>query len=141
MPDFIHIHPDDNVAVALRAIPAGTCFAGRSTLSSPVSSVGSPTGFSSVSSSTSVVEKLPTPVLISDDGISYTWENTSFTKGYIYELNGEKLVLATARTSAYKKEKSLKKTEKVSLFFEKTEKFFKKQNSHPHGIIFYPLCQ
>ena len=28
MPDFIHIHPDDNVAVALRAIPAGTAFAG-----------------------------------------------------------------------------------------------------------------
>ena len=28
MPDFIHIHPEDNVAVALRAIPAGTDFAG-----------------------------------------------------------------------------------------------------------------
>ncbi len=28
MPDFIHIHPDDNVAVALRAIPAGTEFSG-----------------------------------------------------------------------------------------------------------------
>ena len=28
MPDFIHIHPDDNVAVALRAIPAGTVFEG-----------------------------------------------------------------------------------------------------------------
>jgi len=28
MPDFIHIHPDDNVAVALRPIPAGTVFAG-----------------------------------------------------------------------------------------------------------------
>ena len=28
MPDFIHIHPDDNVAVALHAIPAGTVFAG-----------------------------------------------------------------------------------------------------------------
>ena len=28
MPDFIHIHPDDNVAVALHAIPAGTEFAG-----------------------------------------------------------------------------------------------------------------
>ena len=28
MPDFIHIHPDDNVAVALRAIPAGTAFEG-----------------------------------------------------------------------------------------------------------------
>ena len=28
MPDFIHIHPTDNVAVALRAIPAGTEFAG-----------------------------------------------------------------------------------------------------------------
>jgi len=28
MPDFIHIHPDDNVAVALRAIPAGTVFDG-----------------------------------------------------------------------------------------------------------------
>ena len=28
MPDFIHIHPEDNVAVALRAIPAGTAFAG-----------------------------------------------------------------------------------------------------------------
>ena len=24
MPDFIHIHPDDNVAVALTAIAAGT---------------------------------------------------------------------------------------------------------------------
>ena len=28
MPDFIRIHPDDNVAVALRAVPAGTVFAG-----------------------------------------------------------------------------------------------------------------
>ncbi len=28
MPDFIHIHPSDNVAVALRPIPAGTVFAG-----------------------------------------------------------------------------------------------------------------
>ena len=28
MPDFIHIHPNDNVAVALRSIPAGTVFAG-----------------------------------------------------------------------------------------------------------------
>ena len=28
MPDFIHINPLDNVAVALRAIPAGTEFAG-----------------------------------------------------------------------------------------------------------------
>lgn len=28
MPDFIQIHPADNVAVALRAIPAGTVFAG-----------------------------------------------------------------------------------------------------------------
>ena len=28
MPDFIHIHPKDNVAVALRAIPAGTEFGG-----------------------------------------------------------------------------------------------------------------
>ena len=28
MPDFIHIHPDDNVAVALRPIAAGTVFAG-----------------------------------------------------------------------------------------------------------------
>ena len=28
MPDFIHIHPVDNVAVALRAIPAGTVFQG-----------------------------------------------------------------------------------------------------------------
>ena len=28
MPDFIHIHPDDNVAVALTAIAAGTSFAG-----------------------------------------------------------------------------------------------------------------
>lgn len=28
MPDFIHIHPQDNVAVALRPIPAGTVFAG-----------------------------------------------------------------------------------------------------------------
>ena len=28
MPDFIHIHPTDNVAVALRAIPAGTVFQG-----------------------------------------------------------------------------------------------------------------
>jgi len=28
MPDFIHIHPDDHVAVALRAIPAGTVFRG-----------------------------------------------------------------------------------------------------------------
>ena len=28
MPDFIHIHTEDNVAVALRAIPAGTAFDG-----------------------------------------------------------------------------------------------------------------
>lgn len=28
MPDFIHIHPKDNVAVALRTIPAGTAFEG-----------------------------------------------------------------------------------------------------------------
>ncbi len=28
MPDFIHIHPTDNVAVALHAIPAGTVFQG-----------------------------------------------------------------------------------------------------------------
>ena len=28
MPDFIHIHPKDNVAVALKTIPAGTAFAG-----------------------------------------------------------------------------------------------------------------
>lgn len=28
MPDFIHIHPSDNVAVALRPIPAGTVFSG-----------------------------------------------------------------------------------------------------------------
>ena len=28
MPDFIQIHPDDNVVVALHAIPAGTIFAG-----------------------------------------------------------------------------------------------------------------
>ena len=28
MPDFIHIHTKDNVAVALKAIPAGTAFAG-----------------------------------------------------------------------------------------------------------------
>ena len=28
MPDFIRIHPDDNVAVALRAVPAGTVFEG-----------------------------------------------------------------------------------------------------------------
>ena len=28
MPDFIHIHPSDNVAVALRPIPAGTAFEG-----------------------------------------------------------------------------------------------------------------
>ena len=28
MPDFIHIHPSDNVAVALRPIPAGTVFQG-----------------------------------------------------------------------------------------------------------------
>ncbi len=28
MPDFIHIHPADNVAVALRPIPAGTVFSG-----------------------------------------------------------------------------------------------------------------
>lgn len=33
MPDFIHIHPKDNVAVALRAIPAGTVFEGVSALS------------------------------------------------------------------------------------------------------------
>ncbi len=28
MPDFIHIHPDDNVAVALHPIAAGTVFMG-----------------------------------------------------------------------------------------------------------------
>ena len=28
MPDFIRIHPDDSVAVALRAVPAGTVFEG-----------------------------------------------------------------------------------------------------------------
>ena len=28
MPDFIHIHPNDNVAVALRTVPAGTVFEG-----------------------------------------------------------------------------------------------------------------
>ena len=28
MPDFIHIHPDDNVAVALHTVPAGTVFMG-----------------------------------------------------------------------------------------------------------------
>ena len=28
MPDFIQIHPDDNVAVALHAISAGTVFNG-----------------------------------------------------------------------------------------------------------------
>ena len=28
MPDFIHIHPNDNVAVALKTVPAGTVFAG-----------------------------------------------------------------------------------------------------------------
>ncbi len=28
MPDFIHIHPKDNVAVALKAVPAGTAFEG-----------------------------------------------------------------------------------------------------------------
>ena len=28
MPDFIHIHPNDNVAVALHPIPAGTVFQG-----------------------------------------------------------------------------------------------------------------
>lgn len=28
MPDFIHIHPNDNVAVALKVIPAGTVFEG-----------------------------------------------------------------------------------------------------------------
>ena len=33
MPDFIHIHPDDNVFVALRAIPAGTVFCGVTALS------------------------------------------------------------------------------------------------------------
>lgn len=32
MPDFIHIHPKDNVAVALRAIPAGTVFEGIAAL-------------------------------------------------------------------------------------------------------------
>ena len=32
MPDFIHIHPSDNVAVALRAIPAGTVFDGVAAL-------------------------------------------------------------------------------------------------------------
>ena len=32
MPDFIHIHPDDNVAVALHAIAAGTEFAGVTAL-------------------------------------------------------------------------------------------------------------
>ena len=33
MPDFIHIHPKDNVAVALRTIPAGTVFEGVAALS------------------------------------------------------------------------------------------------------------
>ena len=33
MPDFIHIHPKDNVAVALRAVPAGTVFEGVAALS------------------------------------------------------------------------------------------------------------
>ena len=28
MPDFIRIHPEDNVAVALREVPAGTEFEG-----------------------------------------------------------------------------------------------------------------
>ena len=28
MPDFIHIHPKDNVVVALTAVPAGTAFEG-----------------------------------------------------------------------------------------------------------------
>ena len=28
MPDFIHIHPCDNVVVALRAVPAGTAYEG-----------------------------------------------------------------------------------------------------------------
>ena len=28
MPEFIHIHPNDNVAVALTAIAAGTAFCG-----------------------------------------------------------------------------------------------------------------
>lgn len=32
MPDFIHIHPKDNVAVALHAIPAGTVFEGIAAL-------------------------------------------------------------------------------------------------------------
>ena len=32
MPDFIHIHPADNVAVALKALPAGTIFDGVTTL-------------------------------------------------------------------------------------------------------------
>ena len=32
MPDFIKIHPRDNVAVALRAIAAGTCFEGVTAL-------------------------------------------------------------------------------------------------------------
>lgn len=32
MPDFIHIHPDDNVAVALRPIAAGTVFEGVTAL-------------------------------------------------------------------------------------------------------------
>lgn len=43
---------------------------------------------SSSSSSTSMVEKLPTPVLTSYDGVTYTWEDTSYTRAYIYELNG-----------------------------------------------------
>ena len=32
MPDFIQIHPNDNVAVALKALPAGTVFAGVTAL-------------------------------------------------------------------------------------------------------------
>jgi len=32
MPDFIHIHPADNVAVALKALPAGTSFKGVTAL-------------------------------------------------------------------------------------------------------------
>ena len=32
MPDFIHIHPKDNVAVALRPVTAGTVFQGIAAL-------------------------------------------------------------------------------------------------------------
>ena len=32
MPDFIRIHPDDTVTVALRTVPAGTAFEGVTAL-------------------------------------------------------------------------------------------------------------